>query len=185
MKRADAICQLELRRNNHGVEWKVPGMRFLDPEKLHVNYLEGARSDGPLAPRRYTLTHSDRTGNLYLTIGLDYNVKQISGLYTRIMRDEVLAEWKVDGNPSLNVHCHVSGGLVFGKASWRNEIFRQELPLVLETFRYGDRFLFEAHPRLDNAPIWVHFESTDPSYRVSEPWHTPASYRPTRPDVSE
>jgi len=78
------------------------------------------------------------------------------------MRDEVLAEWKVDDNPSLNVHCHVSGGLAFGKASWRDKIFRQELPLVLETFRYGDRFLFESHPRLDDAPIWVHFESTHP-----------------------
>jgi len=85
-------------------------MRFLDPEKLHANYLAVARPDGPLAPRRYTLTPSNRTGKLYLTIGLDYNVKQISGLYTRIMRDEVLAEWKVDGNPSLNVHCYVSGG---------------------------------------------------------------------------
>jgi hypothetical protein len=162
-----------------------PKVRFLDPEKLHVSYLAGAGPDGPLTPRRYTLTHSDRTGRLYLTIGPDYNVKQISGLYTRIMRDEVLGKWKADGDLSLNVHCHVSGGLVFGTASWRNEIFRQELPLVLESFRYGDRFFFESHPRLDDAPIWVHFESTDPSYRRSELWQTPATYRWTRPDVSE
>jgi hypothetical protein len=158
-------------------------MRLLDSEKLRVSYLAGVRPDGPLTPRRYTLTHSDRTGRLYLTIGPDYNVKQMSGLYTRIMRDEVLAEWKVDNNPSLNVHCHVSGGLAFGKASWRDKIFRQELPLVLETFRYGDRFLFESHPRLDDAPIWVHFESTSPSYRRSEPWQTPTKYRRTRPGV--
>jgi len=153
-----------------------PKVRFLDPEKLHVSYLAGASPDGPLTSRRYTLTHSDRTGRLYLTIGPDYNFKQISGLYTRIMRDGVLAEWKSDGDPSLNVYCHVSGGLVFGKASWRDSIFRQELPLVLETFRYGDRFLFEAYPRLDNAQIWVHFESTDPAYRKSEAWDTPARY---------
>jgi hypothetical protein len=88
-----------------------PGVRFLDPEKLRVSYLTGARPDGPLVPRRYTLTHSDSTGNLYLTIGLDYNVKQISGLYTRIMRDEVLAEWKVENRICLhpNPMCLMSG----------------------------------------------------------------------------
>jgi len=68
-------------------------MSRLKPEKLHVRFAAGVTPDEPITPRRYTLTHSDATGDLYLTIGPDYDRRQISGWYTRLMRDEVLAEW--------------------------------------------------------------------------------------------
>jgi hypothetical protein len=140
--------------------------------------LPGVGPEAPVVPRRYTLTHSDVTGNLYLTIGPSYNLKQIRGWYTRLMRDEVLAEWKNDQEePSLNVYCHVSGGLVFGKAGWRMEIFRSEMPLVLEAIRYGDGNLFESNPELDRAPILVHFKSSQPRYHKSERWGVPKDYR--------
>ena len=41
----------------------------LRPEKLHVGPAEGSIADGPVTPRCYTLTHSDTTGDLFLTIG--------------------------------------------------------------------------------------------------------------------
>ncbi len=69
-------------------------MKRLHPEKLHVCYLKGVGCDYPPVPRRYTLTHSDLTGDLYLSIGSDYNSRQISHWCTRLMRDEVLAEWE-------------------------------------------------------------------------------------------
>lgn len=152
-------------------------MSRLRPEKLHVRLAEGWMADGPVTPRRYTLTHSDMTGDLFLTVGPSFDRAQISGLYTRLMRDEVLAEWREEEGPSLHVFCHVSGGLVFGSASFRYAIFRQELPLVLECFRYGDHRLFEAHPELDDAPIRVHFRSSRRRYRRRERWGTPADYR--------
>ncbi len=68
-------------------------MKNLKPSKLTVQFLPGAQPDGPILPRRYTLTHSDSTGELLLSIGLEFNRPQISGWYTRLMRDEVLAEW--------------------------------------------------------------------------------------------
>jgi hypothetical protein len=93
------------------------------------------------------------------------------------MRDEVLAEWKdTDEGPALHVYGHVSGGFVFGSAQFRYEIFQDELPLVLEALRYGDSSFFAAHPQLDNAPIWVHFESTVPRYNITEIWGVPADY---------
>ena len=64
-------------------------MSRLNPAKLHITFREGAAPDGPLIPRRYTLTHSDQTGDLFLTIGPEVNHAQISGWYTRLMRDEV------------------------------------------------------------------------------------------------
>jgi hypothetical protein len=154
-------------------------MNRLDPEKLHVTYLAGVASKGPVIGRHYTLTHSDSTGDLYLTIGLDYNRKQISGLYTRLMRDEVLAEWKSDdGELTLYVYCHVSGGLVFGRAGWRFEIFRREMPLVLEAIRYGDKALFRHNPELDEASIQVVFKASQPQYNSSEDWGTLEKYKP-------
>jgi len=150
----------------------------LEREKLHVVYLAGTGRRSPVIPRCYTLTHSDITGELYLHIGADYDRAQVSRLYTRVMRDEVLASWQEGPEgPALNVHCHVSGGLILGWAGMRDKIFRRELPLVLEAFRYGDEGLFSAHPELELSPIWVHFHATQPRYRRTERWGAPGDYR--------
>jgi hypothetical protein len=149
----------------------------LRAEKLHVRYLPGVSPEGPVTPRHYTLTHSDATGELFLTIGPDYDREQVSGWSTRLMRDEVLAEWRRETEgPALHLHCHVSGGLILGTAGWRDAIFRRELPLVLEAFRYGDRRLFAAHSELDRAAVWVHFHAAQPRYDRVERWGTPADY---------
>jgi hypothetical protein len=149
----------------------VNTMSELRPEKLHVEFKEGVEVNGPLSPRMYTLTHSDRTGDLFLTIGPEYNRSQISGLYTRLMRDEVLAEWFVEGNDAkLIVHCHVSGGLVFGPAGWRYSIFKQHLPMVISAFRYGDRGLFAAHEGLSKSIVFVHFHAVQERFNIIEDW---------------
>jgi hypothetical protein len=134
-------------------------MSRLDPDKLHTTFLHGMEPDQFRFPRRYTLTHSDRTGDVFLSVGKDYSYKQISGLLARFMRDEVLSEWKGDYiRPSLHVCVHVSGGLAFGPAGWREKLIRSEMSFALEALRHGDRALYEANPHLDNAPISVHFE---------------------------
>ena len=153
-------------------------MSRLNPAKLHVRWRQDVTPQGPILPRRYTLTHSDATGDLFLTIGADYDRGQVGRLYTRLMRDEVLAEWVAGaGGPGLHVFCHVSGGLLFGSASQRDAIFRRELPLVLEAFRYGDRALFAAQPDLDRAQVIVHFRSHLARYNRVETWGAPAEYR--------
>jgi hypothetical protein len=145
---------------------------------LHVRYAPGVSAAQPLIGRRYTLTHSDATGDLFLTIGADYDRRQVGGLYTRLMRDEVLAEWVAGATgPGLHVFCHVSGGLVFGGAAMRDGIFRRELPLVFEAFRHGDRALFAAHLELDRAPVIVHFRSHLAQYDRVETWGALADYR--------
>jgi len=153
-------------------------MQRLDPEKLEVTYLSATRPEHTCLPRRYTLTHSDRTGRLFLSIGDEFNRRQISGLYTRLMRDEVLAELcHESGSPIFRVYCHVSGGLVVGTARWRYGILQHEMPLVLEAFRYGDRRLFEHSPEFDHVPILVHFKSTAARFNKVENWGTMIQYR--------
>lgn len=152
-------------------------MPVLDHTKLHVRYLDHMASSANICPRRYTLTHSDRTGDLFLTIGSEFDQKQISGFYTRIMRDEVLAEWRqTEGGPELHVFCHVSGGLVLGTASWRASIFEHHMPQVLQAFRFGDRQHFESNPVLDQAAIYVHFHSHQAHLNRVKPWGTCAEY---------
>ena len=153
-------------------------MSRLNPSKLHVQFAAGVTPEGPLTPRRYTLTHSDSTGELFLTVAPEIDRKQISGWYTRLMRDEVVAEWQEsEDGPALHLSCHVSGGLALGSAGMRYGIFQRELPLVLEAFRFGDKGLFEARPELDQAPVWIHFQSTNRRYHRVERWGTPADYR--------
>jgi hypothetical protein len=152
-------------------------MQHLNPRKLHVTYLAGATPDDLIVPRRYTLTHSDVTGKLFLSVGSEYDTKQISKLYTRLMRDEVLAEFVNDGGSfELRVHCHISGGLIVGSAGWRYNIFRSELPLVLEAIRYGDKALFEKNPEFDHIPVCIHFHSNKRLYNVVEQWGTVNTY---------
>jgi hypothetical protein len=154
----------------------------LNPQKLHVDFMGGTLPDGPISPRAYTLTHSDSTGDLFLAIGAEYNRPQISGWYTRLMRDEVLAEWRFEEQPRLHVHCHVSGGIVFGPPGWRKAIFRRHMPLVLEAFRYGDRQLIAAHPELDEAMVWVHFPARQAGHHQVETWGKLEKYK-TLPKV--
>lgn len=155
-------------------------MSRLKPKKLFVKFLSGTNPKEFVTPRRYTLTHSDFTGDLFLSVGAYYDKKSISGFYTRIMRDEVLAEWCEDKDGfSIHVYCHVSGGIVLGGAAWRLSIFKSEMPLVLEAIRYGDRDLFTEHPDLDNSPVIIHFKSSKEKYNRIEEWGDIRDYRVT------
>ena len=71
----------------------APGRLLFDPpafkpEKLTVIYLNGAipLEPLPLAARRYTLTHSDLTGHLLLSVGRHYNQGQLSGTAAELAR---------------------------------------------------------------------------------------------------
>ena len=94
------------------------------------------------------------------------------------MRDEVLAELETDSaEPSLIVHCHISGGFIFGRAKWRYKIFCSELSLVLEAIRFGDKAFFDRDTRLDQIPVLVRFKSTDKKYDRTEKWGSLGDYK--------
>ncbi|MFC1983229.1 staygreen family protein [Chloroflexota bacterium] len=77
----------------------------------------------------------------------------------------------------FDVYCHVSGGFVVGGAKWRYDIFRSELPLVLEAIRYGDRTVFQQHPDLDQIPVHIHFQSSNLRFNNVEQWGIMADYK--------
>ena len=143
------------------------------PEKLSVEYNDGVTATEPFIPRRYTLTHSDVTGELFLAIGKQYDWEKINPL-----RDEVLGEWKTNGiSLYYCVYINIDQGQYNQNVSAkRTEIFRRELPLALTAIRYGDRFLFDAAPHLDHASIIVNFMSVYPQFARQENWGNFRSY---------
>ncbi len=146
-------------------------MSKFNPEKLHVTFEPSLEEQTSLIPRCYTLTHSDRTGELFLTVGHAYDQVQISGWYTCLMRDEVLGEWVAEGERFvLHFHCHVSGGLVFGTAGFRDKIFRHHLPMALGAICWGDKTFIATDDRLMDAPIKVHFHARQWKFDRVEDW---------------
>jgi hypothetical protein len=145
----------------------VDTVSTFNPDKLTVEYMDGVTATEPVFPRRYTLTHSDVTGELCLTIGNGYAWDKINP-----MRDEVLGEWIQQGN-SLYIFINVyidQGEYEPSVSAKRNEIFRRELPLALTAIRYGDRLFFNQFPQLDQASIIINFMSTYPPFSKQENW---------------
>jgi len=132
---------------------------MVDTSKLHVTFAEPSCPDGPLVPRCYTLTHSDATGDMFLTIGPDFDRSALSALQVRLERDEVLGEWIAgEDGPLLELQMMAQGGLpVFGTGAMRCDIFRHYRPMVLGAIRWADRELVAANPRLDEAPVRARF----------------------------
>ncbi|KAA8521960.1 hypothetical protein F0562_012726 [Nyssa sinensis] len=150
------------------------GPAIFEASKLKVLFLgiDERKHPGKL-PRTYTLTHSDITSKLTLAISQTINNSQLQGWYNRLQRDEVVAEWKqVKGKMSLHVHCHISGGhfLLDLFARLRYFIFYKELPVVLKAFVHGDGNLFNHHPELQEALVWVYFHSNIPEFNRVECW---------------
>jgi hypothetical protein len=134
-----------------------------DAAKLHVAFSKGCTPDAPITPRRYTLTHSDTTGDLFLTIGCEYDRKALGALQVRLERDEVRGEWVLSTEgPRLVLVMMAQGGLpLFGTGAMRCDIFRHYRPMVLAALRHGDRLFTQAHPELAEAPVIARFDWRD------------------------
>ncbi|MEO2076150.1 MAG: staygreen family protein [Bacillus sp. (in: firmicutes)] len=149
-------------------------MSVFIPSKLSVTYLAPATPFRPVEGRKYTLTHSDTTGQLFLSIGCNYNYSAIN--YS--MRDEVLAEWVPQlGEFSLCARVYVSGGEYDENyTKVRFMIFQKELNLALKAMINGDQAIYSNFPWLLDAPIYVHFESIYPQYNQVLFYGTPRNY---------
>lgn len=142
-----------------------------EADRLHTRLLEGVDAEGPIAERRYTLTHSDVTGDLFLSIGSRYDDDALGSLQVRLERDEVLARWaRTEAGWTLELHMMAQGGLpLFGTGAMRCDIFRHYRPLVLRAIGHGDREFLEAHAELAEAPVIAcfHWRRGRKEY---EPW---------------
>lgn len=150
-------------------------MSIFNPQKLSVKLIPPATFTQPVEGRKYTLTHSDNTAELFLDIGYVYNDQSINPN----MRDEVLAEWKKDSHARLYLvgKAYVDGGEFSEKvAGIRLKVFKKEMTLALKGIVYGDRTFYEYYPFLLDAPIFIHYLSIYPQYRQVDFYGTPYHY---------
>jgi hypothetical protein len=114
----------------------------------------------PVMGRKYTITHSDTTAELFVFVAEYYAEDQITQ-----MRDEVRVAWEHNKNGIVFLgSVIVDGEGVIGNSYIRNNIFYNEMPTALQALRQADRFLFDNEPKLDNTPVFIHFISSDPVY---------------------
>jgi hypothetical protein len=147
-------------------------MKRLNPNMLSVEYRRPVTPTVPIYPRKYTLTHSDTTGELFLTIGPTYAEDKVTSA-----RDEVRGKWQCeDGQYFFYLTVWVNRGGSLLKAAVRNRIFRRELPLAIEAICFADQDFFRTHPALDQAPIYIHFQSSYSIFDSTEYWEVPADY---------
>lgn len=134
-----------------------------------------ATSAQPIEGRKYTLTHSDITAELFLDIGYVYNFEAVNWE----MRDEVLAKWKKDKQGRLNLvgKAYIDGGEFDESVSGiRFNIFKKEMDTALKGIVYGDLPFYENYPVLLDAPIFIYYESMYPQYRQIYYYGTPRQY---------
>ncbi|MCM3584220.1 staygreen family protein [Mesobacillus maritimus] len=149
-------------------------MTKFNPNRLNVKYIPPVNSYVPIEGRKYTLTHSDETSELFLTIGAKYDHSAIN----LKLRDEVFAEWQTrNGEYLLYAKVYVSGGEFDKKFSQvRYMIFKKELELALTGIIYGDQQFLMNSPWLLDCPIFVHFESIYPEFNEVQFYGTPRQY---------
>ncbi len=130
-------------------------MRKLESTKVFAQYRDIVSPYEPVQKRKYTITHSDETGELFVFIALKYAEDQVTG-----MHDEVRISWDKGRHGAVLVgYVIIDGEGVVGNADIRNTIFLKEMPTALQALRQADRFLFEKYPFLDNTPVYIHFIS--------------------------
>ena len=153
-------------------------MKKIDTGKVFTEWRNGVSETYPISGRKYTMTHSDKTGDLFISIGNKFAEDKIGKL-----RDEVRLQYIViDRMPILYGEVLVDGMGIPGNPPVREAIFKSEMPKALQAVRYADNALFTAYPELDNTPVYIQFISSNPDrnklydygvigdYQASQDW---------------
>lgn len=127
-----------------------------DSNKLEITFIYPATNIVPINNRKYTLTHSDHTGMLFLDIGIVYNLGGIN----QELRDEVLGKLILIEDKLYCLYLYVFvGNYDFNTCLRRYNIFKSHLPMSIEAIIYGDSYIFDNYIDLNNTPIYVKFDS--------------------------
>lgn len=131
-------------------------MTDFHPKKLKVRFILPASPTEPLNGRKYTITHSDDSGQLFLDIGTDFNYEAMSAN----SRVEIMTEWQIDWQYRLTGRVYVDlGDCTIDEAQIRFNDFQKSIAKALQGIAFGDRLFLSNYPLLLDAPIYIYFES--------------------------
>lgn len=148
-------------------------MRELNQQKVFVQYRDNIKPYDPVMGRKYTITHSDTTAELFVFIAQNYADDKVTK-----MRDEVRMAWdQTEMGLALIGYVIIDAIGVIGDPQIRFKIFYSEMPIALQALRQADRFLFDANPFLDNLPIYIRFVSSNAAYNMTFDFGTIGYYK--------
>lgn len=148
-------------------------MQKINPDKVFVEYRDGVTPTSPIVRRHYTMTHSDDTGDMFVTIGHHYAEDKVTNL-----RDEVRLKWVLNGGvPGLYGEVLTDGEGISGSPRIRNAIFQREMHKALQAIRLADSQLFRKYSNLDHTPVLIQFKSQNPKYNQLYRYQEIGKYR--------
>lgn len=135
-------------------------MPFKRSRQLFIEYRDKVTKTSPTENRTYTMTHSDETGDLFVTIGLIYAEDM-----TNEMQDQVYLRFmSLEDKWLLYGEVLIDSPEFEGNKQVRYDIFKREMPLALQAIYTADKAFFDVYPDLKETPVLIRFKSTDPKY---------------------
>lgn len=121
--------------------------------KLEVEFEEQINTMS-IEQRKYTLTHSDETGQRYLFVG-----RQFADSRCNRLKDEVLAQWvEKSGRFELHIRCNLYCEQSLLSIEQRYVKFKEHMPRAIAAIVNGDMSFIIQNGYLE-ANIYVHFLS--------------------------
>ncbi|MCU9614703.1 staygreen family protein [Caldibacillus lycopersici] len=138
-------------------------MYTIDLAKLSVTMIPPATTFSPVDGRRYTLLVSEETGEFDLSIGHHFHIEKINSED----RLEIIAAWTYQlGHYILAVTVMVADDQTdINVAHQRFQFFQNNMNHGLQAIVSGDNPFYQNFPWLQNAPIYVNFESVHPQFK--------------------
>ncbi len=150
-------------------------MKKINTDKVFTEMRDGVTATYPVSGRKYTMTHSDETADLFVTIGIGFAEDKVERI-----RDEVRLQFIIiDRMPILYGEVVIDGMGVPGNPPVREAIFKNEMPTALQAIRYADRELFTKYPKLDQTPVYIQFLSANPDHNKLYDYGTIGEYQPS------
>ncbi|WP_019241406.1 staygreen family protein [Bacillus massilioanorexius] len=141
--------------------------------QLSTTILPPATEFAPVEGRKYTVTHDDVSGHIFVSIGYSYDESNLTD-----MRDEVIATWVPHlGQYALIGKVYVTGGEFDENTSQiRYMIFKMEMEKALRAIIAGDNAFYHHLPWFLDFPIFIHFDSIIAKYNQVIYFGTPRNY---------
>jgi len=153
-------CTNENLKNNHRLNPLLCPITY-DSSNIITNFS---------LPRKYTNTHNDKTEEIYISVGKNYNETLLNSPEAVNVESQIIGKWVKKHKHYQIVLKAIISTVKNPQAQIRNTIICNELSVVLEGIALAETALLKLHPELGSTKIYVNFESIDKAYNRVEYW---------------
>lgn len=144
--------------------------RAFNPLKSLLNYSSSNIMTKFCLPRKYTSTHSDETGEIFLAVDKKYYKPYLENEESQKVESQVIGKWVKKKNKYKILLKVVVSSEKNPNAKLRYDIYQRELPHVLKTIALAESCTMKHDDNIKKAKIYVKFDSIDPKYQKVQYW---------------